>query len=52
MTFDLRTFAMKVRVADGVYGTELQAKGLLNPGECAELLNVDNAAAVEDVARS
>ena len=52
MTLDLRTFARKVRITDGVYGTELQAKGLLGPGECAELLNADKPAAVEAVARS
>ena len=39
-------------MTDGVYGTELQARGLLNAGECAELLNIGNPAAVEAVARS
>lgn len=52
MTLDLKTFARKVRVTDGVYGTQLQAKGLLNPGACGELLGADNPAAVEAVARS
>ncbi len=49
---DLKSFAATVRLADGVYGTELQAKGLLKPGECAELLNVDNSAAIKAVAQS
>ncbi len=37
MTLDLRTFTRKVCGTDGVYGTVLQTKGLLNPRECAEL---------------
>ena len=52
MALDLKSFAATVRVTDGVCGTELQAKGLMNPGECAELLSADNPAAVEAVARS
>ncbi len=40
MTLDLKTFPRKVHVTDGVYGTELQAKGLLIPpswkSECEE----------------
>ncbi len=52
MTLDLRTFARKVRVTDGVYGTQLQAAGLMAAGACAEPLNADNPAAVEAVAQS
>jgi len=52
MALDLRSFAAGVRVTDGVYGTELQAGGPLEPGGCAELLNTENPAAVEAVARS
>ncbi|HUU59364.1 MAG TPA: GNAT family N-acetyltransferase [Phycisphaerae bacterium] len=49
---DLKSFAAQARVTDGVYGTELQKKGLLTPGACAEFLNADNPAAVEAVAQS
>ena len=52
MTLDLKSFAAQARVTDGVYWTELQKKGLLTPGSCAEFLNADNPAAVEAVARS
>ena len=45
MTLDLRSFARKVRVTDGVYGTQLQAAGLMAAGACVELLNADNPAA-------
>ena len=51
MTLDLRSFASKVRVTDGVYGTEFQRKGLGARG-CAEALNADDPGAVEAVARS
>lgn len=51
MSLDLKSFAAKVRVTDGVYGTELQKQGLL-AGGCAELLNLAHPAAVEAVARS
>ncbi len=51
MGFDIRSFAATVRVTDGVYGTELQTKGLA-AGGCPELLNVESPAAVEAVARS
>ncbi len=50
MVLEITSFAAKVRVTDGVYGTELQ-KACLVAGGCPELLNVDNAAAVEAVAR-
>ncbi len=52
MKLDLKSFASEVRVTDGVYGTVLPAKGLLNAAQCGELLNADNPAAVEAVARS
>jgi 5-methyltetrahydrofolate--homocysteine methyltransferase len=48
---DLKSFAAVVRVTDGVYGTELQKRGL-SAGGCPELLNADSPAAVEAVARS
>jgi 5-methyltetrahydrofolate--homocysteine methyltransferase len=51
VAFDLRSFAGSTRVTDGVYGTELQRKHLV-AGGCPELLNVENPAAVEAVARS
>jgi len=50
MAFDLREYAATVRVTDGVYGTELQGRG--PAGGCPELLNADDPAAVEAVARS
>ncbi len=50
MGLDLREFARQVRVTDGVYGTELQGRGLA--GACPELLNADDPAAVEAVAQS
>ncbi len=50
MGFDLKAFAASVRVTDGVYGTELQKRGL-PPGGCAEVLNVRCPELVEQVAR-
>jgi methionine synthase I (cobalamin-dependent) len=38
-------------VADGAWGTELQARGL-NPGECPDSWNLTHPAEVEDVARA
>ena len=52
MPLDLKRFAANVRVTDGVYGTEFHRKGLLPPGGCGELLNAENPAAVEAIARS
>ena len=51
MALDLRSFASQVRVADGAWGTELQALGLA-AGAAPELWNVDNPSAVGQVARS
>jgi methionine synthase I (cobalamin-dependent) len=48
---DWKACTSKIRITDGVYGTELQKSGLLH-GRCAESLNLDNAAAVEAVAKS
>jgi len=50
VTFDLREFAATVRVIDGAWGTELQKLGL-PAGSAPELWNVENAGAVEAVAR-
>ena len=50
MTIDLREFARQPRLSDGVYGTELSARGLLDG--CAERLNLSDPGAVEAVARS
>ncbi len=52
MALDLRTFARKVCVTDGVYGTQLLERGLLGAGQCAEVLNASNSGVVEEVARS
>jgi len=51
MTFCLRTFAAKVRVTDGVYGTELQKKGLATGG-CPELMNAEHPEVVQALTRS
>jgi 5-methyltetrahydrofolate--homocysteine methyltransferase len=51
MTFCLRTFAAKVRVTDGVYGTELQKKGLATGG-CPELMNAEHPEVVQEIGRS
>ncbi|MFW6132686.1 MAG: homocysteine S-methyltransferase family protein [Planctomycetota bacterium] len=51
MPLNLSEFAATPRVSDGAWGTQLQARGL-EGGTCAELWNVDNPGAVEDVARS
>ncbi len=46
----MKTFAQKVRVTDGVYGTELQKK--IVPGGCAEIMNVENPQIVEEIAKN
>ena len=51
MTLLLRSFAARVRVTDGAWGTELQKLGL-PAGTCPELWNVENAQAVQAVADS
>jgi len=51
MTLDLKVYSSKVRVTDGAWGTQLQARGL-PPGACPELWNVENPRAVEAVAQS
>lgn len=51
MALDLRAYAAKVCVTDGVYGTELQNVGCM-AGRCPEFLNVEDPVAVERVARS
>lgn len=48
---DLKSFAAKVRVTDGVFATELQRRGL-HPVYCPELLNAESPEMVEAVARS
>jgi len=50
MALDLRQFASIVRVTDGAWGTELQARGL-PAGACPETWNIENPGAVEAVAR-
>ena len=49
MSLDLKQFATKIRVTDGVYGTVLQKHGL--GGNCPELLNVENPTVIEAIAR-
>ena len=51
MPFNLKSFAQRPRVTDGVYGTELQKSGLI-AGDCPEILNIENPEAVEAVTRS
>jgi 5-methyltetrahydrofolate--homocysteine methyltransferase len=51
MALDLRSYAARLRLTDGVYGTELQ-KRRPAAGTCPELLNAADSAAVEAVARS
>lgn len=51
MTLDIQSFVSEVRVLDGAWGTELQARGLA-VGSPPELWNTENAAAVESVARA
>ncbi len=51
MTLDLESFASQVRVIDGVYGTELQRRGLA-PVYAAELLNAEDPDVVEAIAHS
>jgi 5-methyltetrahydrofolate--homocysteine methyltransferase len=46
----MKTFAEKVRVTDGVYGTELQKEVV--PGGCTELMNIESPQIVEAVAKS
>jgi len=50
MALDIASYAARVRVTDGAWGTQLQSLGL-PPGACPELWNVENPAAVERVAR-
>ena len=47
----LKSFAQRVRVSDGVYGTEFHRRGL-SPSYRPELLNLEDPEAVEAVARS
>ena len=49
MAFDLKSFASTVRVSDGAWGTQLQARGL-PVGSPPELWNVENPAGVAEVA--
>jgi 5-methyltetrahydrofolate--homocysteine methyltransferase len=51
MSLDLKSFAAKLRVTDGAWGTQLAARGLPG-GECAELWNVAKPEEVLAVARS
>ncbi len=51
MAFDWKQFASAIRVTDGAWGTELQKKGV-PAGGAPELMNVQNPASVEVVARS
>jgi 5-methyltetrahydrofolate--homocysteine methyltransferase len=51
MGFELRTFVQKLRVSDGAWGTQLQARGL-PAGGAPDLWNAENPDAVEAVARS
>jgi methionine synthase I (cobalamin-dependent) len=51
MSFDLGSFAKRVRVTDGAWGTQLQTLGL-PPGALPEPWNVENPQAVDAVARS
>jgi 5-methyltetrahydrofolate--homocysteine methyltransferase len=51
MTFQDKLSTKGFLVSDGAMGTELAKKGL-KPGECPELLNVDNPGWVEEIARS
>ncbi|MDY6913673.1 MAG: homocysteine S-methyltransferase family protein [Planctomycetota bacterium] len=50
MPLDLKKFAGRLRVTDGAWGTQLQRMGL-PAGSPPELWNVENASAVEEVAR-
>jgi 5-methyltetrahydrofolate--homocysteine methyltransferase len=51
MPLDLKIYASRVRLTDGVYGTEFQKLGL-PAGTCLEMLNLERPAAVEAIARS
>ena len=51
MNLDLKQYAFEIRVTDGVYGTELQNKGLA-AGGCPELMNAENPEVVRTIARS
>jgi methionine synthase I (cobalamin-dependent) len=51
MSLDIRTFAAKVRVADGAWGTQLQQRGL-PAGSPPEVWNVQSPSVVEAVARA
>jgi methionine synthase I (cobalamin-dependent) len=50
MSLDLREFGRSVRVLDGAWGTQLQARGL-PAGACPERWNTEHPEAVEAVAR-
>jgi len=50
MGLDINELASKVRVSDGAWGTQLQGRGLA-VGAAPELWNVENVAAVADVAK-
>jgi len=50
MGLDMKSLALKVRVTDGAWGTELQSRGLPS-GAPPELWNAENPSAVESVAR-
>ncbi|MHC4982721.1 MAG: homocysteine S-methyltransferase family protein [Planctomycetota bacterium] len=51
MPLDLKAYSSKLRVTDGAWGTQLQARGL-SAGAAPELWNSEKPEAVEDVARS
>ena len=51
MSFSIQSFAKKVRITDGVYGTELQKLGLVRDN-CLEILNIKKPNAVEAIARN
>jgi len=50
MEFDLQSFAAMLRVSDGAWGTQLQARGL-PAGSAPDLWNVDYPGSVEEVAQ-
>jgi methionine synthase I (cobalamin-dependent) len=51
MISDLRNYAPGCHLLDGAWGTELERQGLLS-GNVPELLNAENPAAIEAIARS
>ena len=50
-TLNLRDYAPACHLLDGAWGTELEQHGLLS-GKVPELLNAENPAAIEAIARS